>query len=83
MSPIAIVMMIIACVTVFGGVVFAMINLQRHPDEVSGEFGEAEGEILGGKTLQSYNPIKNFGPQPVWLWAEELGVTCAVSHASR
>ncbi|WP_082911765.1 methionine/alanine import family NSS transporter small subunit [Enteractinococcus helveticum] len=51
MSPIAIVMMVIACVTVFGGVVFAMINLQRHPDEVSGEFAEAEEEILGGKTL--------------------------------
>lgn len=51
MSAIAIVMMVIACVTVFGGVVFAMINLQRHPDEASGEFAEAEEELLEGKTL--------------------------------
>ena len=49
MSAIAIVMLIIACVTVFGGVVFAMINLQRNPDELSGEF--ADEERLGGKTL--------------------------------
>ena len=48
MSPIAIIMMIIACVTVFGGVIAAMINLQRHPDEDSGEFADEErlrGEV--------------------------------------
>lgn len=49
MSTIAIVMMVIACVTVFGGVIAAMINLQRHPDELSGEF--ADEERLGGKTI--------------------------------
>ena len=48
MSAVAIVMMIIACVTVFGGVIFAMINLQRHPDELSGEF--ADEERLGRPT---------------------------------
>ena len=54
MSPIAIIMMIIACVTVFGGVIFAMINLQRNPDESSGEFAEEErraGEPMGGRSL--------------------------------
>lgn len=42
MSGIAIVMMIIACVTVFGGVIGAMIHIQRNPDELSGEFGDEE-----------------------------------------
>lgn len=45
MSGIAITMMIIACVTVFGGVIAAMIHLQRNPDEYSGEF--ADEEYLG------------------------------------
>ena len=49
MSAIAVIMMIIACVTVFGGVIFAMINLQRNPDELSGEF--ADEERLSRKTL--------------------------------
>jgi len=48
MSTISIIMMVIACVTVFGGVIAAMINLQRHPDHLSGEFAE---EDLHGKTL--------------------------------
>lgn len=42
MSAIAITMMIIACVTVFGGVIAAVIHLQRNPDEVSGELGDEE-----------------------------------------
>lgn len=43
MSAIAIVMLIIACVTVFGGVIASMIHLQRNPDELSGEFAQEEG----------------------------------------
>lgn len=42
MSAIAITMMVIACVTVFGGVIAAVIHLQRNPDETSGEFGDDE-----------------------------------------
>jgi len=42
MSLAAIIMMIIACVTVFGGVIAAIIHVQRNPDELSGEFGDEE-----------------------------------------
>lgn len=42
MTAISITMMIIACVTVFGGVIAAVIHLQRNPDDVSGEFGDEE-----------------------------------------
>lgn len=42
MSTIAIVMMVIACVTVFGGVIAALINIQRNPDELSGEFADED-----------------------------------------
>lgn len=42
MSGIAIIMMVIACATVFGGVIGAMIHVQRNPDELSGEFGDEE-----------------------------------------
>lgn len=42
MSLGAIIMMIIACVTVFGGVIAAIIHVQRNPDELSGEFGDDE-----------------------------------------
>lgn len=42
MSAISIVMMVIACVTVFGGVIAALIHLQRNPDELSGEFADEE-----------------------------------------
>ncbi len=42
MSAVAITMMIIACVTVFGGVTASVIHLQRNPDETSGEFGDEE-----------------------------------------
>ncbi len=42
MSMGAIIMMIIACVTVFGGVIAAVINIQRHPDASSGEFADEE-----------------------------------------
>lgn len=40
MSTAAIIMMIIACVTVFGGVIAAVMHIQRNPDELSGEFGD-------------------------------------------
>lgn len=39
MSTAAIIMMIIACVTVFGGVIAAVIHIQRNPDDQSGAFG--------------------------------------------
>lgn len=39
MTPVAIVMMLIAIITVWGGLVLALINLVRHPEE-----GEAPGE---------------------------------------
>ncbi|HIY85640.1 MAG TPA: methionine/alanine import family NSS transporter small subunit [Candidatus Yaniella excrementavium] len=42
MSAIAIIMMVIACVTVFGGIISAVIHLQRNPDELSGEFGDEQ-----------------------------------------
>ena len=32
MSPIAIIMMIIAMVTVWGGLIAAIVNLARHPE---------------------------------------------------
>ncbi len=40
MSTAAIIMMIIACVTVFGGVIAAVIHIQRNPDDQSGAFGD-------------------------------------------
>lgn len=42
MSTAAIIMMVIACVTVFGGVIAAVIHVQRNPDELSGEFADEE-----------------------------------------
>lgn len=33
MTPIAIVMMVIAMVTVWGGLILALINLVRHPED--------------------------------------------------
>ena len=42
MSAAAIIMMIIACVTVFGGVIAAVIHIRRNPDELSGEFSDEE-----------------------------------------
>lgn len=45
MSGIATIMMIIACVTVFGGLIAALIHLQRNPDEYSGEFADEEIRI--------------------------------------
>ncbi|HEY4558370.1 MAG TPA: methionine/alanine import family NSS transporter small subunit [Enteractinococcus sp.] len=42
MSAAAIIMMIIACVTVFGGVIASVIHIQRNPDELSGEFADEE-----------------------------------------
>ncbi|PNI08633.1 hypothetical protein CXX84_08490 [Arthrobacter sp. AFG7.2] len=33
MTPIAITMMIIAILTVWGGLVLALVNLQRHPED--------------------------------------------------
>lgn len=42
MSTAAIIMLIIACVTVFGGVIAALIHIQRNPDELSGEFADEE-----------------------------------------
>lgn len=47
MTAIAIIMMIIACVTVFGGVIAAMIHLQRNPDEESGEFADRDFRSRG------------------------------------
>lgn len=47
MSGMAIIMMIIACVTVYGGVIAAMVHLQRNPDEYSGEFGDEEFRSRG------------------------------------
>lgn len=47
MTAISITMMIIACVTVFGGVIAAVIHLQRNPDEYSGEFGDDEFRSRG------------------------------------
>ena len=40
MSTAAIIMMVIACVTVFGGIISAVIHIQRNPDAQSGEFGD-------------------------------------------
>ncbi|MFK3676708.1 methionine/alanine import family NSS transporter small subunit [Microbacterium sp. MYb62] len=37
MTPIAIVMMIIAMVTVWGGLVAGIVNLARHPEEAETE----------------------------------------------
>lgn len=33
MTPVAIVMMVVAMLTVWGGLVVALINLLRHPDQ--------------------------------------------------
>lgn len=37
MTPVAITMMIIAMVTVWGGLIAAIVNLARHPEAVDGE----------------------------------------------
>jgi hypothetical protein len=37
MTPIAIVMMIIAMVTVWGGLIAAIVNLARHPEAAESE----------------------------------------------
>ncbi|MFJ4253559.1 methionine/alanine import family NSS transporter small subunit [Microbacterium sp. NPDC090003] len=37
MTPVAIVMMIIAMVTVWGGLIAAVVNLARHPEEADAE----------------------------------------------
>ncbi|MFK0402160.1 methionine/alanine import family NSS transporter small subunit [Microbacterium sp. NPDC090225] len=37
MTPVAIVMMIIAMVTVWGGLIAAVVNLARHPEEPDAE----------------------------------------------
>ncbi|AZH77552.1 MULTISPECIES: methionine/alanine import family NSS transporter small subunit [Microbacterium] len=37
MSPIAIIMMIIAMVTVWGGLIAAIVNLARHPEAAESE----------------------------------------------
>lgn len=43
MTPIAIIMMIIAMVTVWGGLVASLIHLSRHPDEESGDITISTG----------------------------------------
>ncbi|MBM6620167.1 methionine/alanine import family NSS transporter small subunit [Micrococcaceae bacterium RIT802] len=40
MTPIAITMMIIAILTVWGGLALALINLSRHPEEPEDELPE-------------------------------------------
>ncbi|GAA2039369.1 hypothetical protein GCM10009720_19850 [Yaniella flava] len=42
MTGISITMMIIALVTVWGGIIVSMIHLQRNPDELSGELADEE-----------------------------------------
>lgn len=42
MTGISITMMIIACVTIFGGLIAALIHLRQNPDELSGEFADEE-----------------------------------------
>src|SRR5690625_1987580 len=79
MSGIAIVMMVIACVTVFGGVIAAMIHVQRNPYELSGEFGDEER--LGAelrKTTPRLPPVFG-GSRGFVLFA----LAACVSHASR
>jgi hypothetical protein len=39
MDPIAIVMMVIMCAVIWGGLVLALMHLLKHPDENSGELG--------------------------------------------
>ncbi len=43
MDPIAIVMMIIAILTVWGGLALALVHLRRHPDEESGDTSISAG----------------------------------------
>ncbi len=47
MTGIAIIMLIIACVTIFGGLIAAMIHLQRNADEDSGEFADEASASRG------------------------------------
>ncbi|MCS4489922.1 methionine/alanine import NSS transporter subunit MetS [Corynebacterium sp. ES2794-CONJ1] len=42
MTGIAIFMMVLFMVVIWGGFAATLIHLQRHPDEVSGDFGTAE-----------------------------------------
>lgn len=37
MTPVAIVMMVIAMVTVWGGLIASVVNLARHPEVAEGE----------------------------------------------
>lgn len=42
MSGIAIMMMTLFIVIIWGGLAASVFALRRHPDEISGEFGDAE-----------------------------------------
>lgn len=42
MSGIAIVMMIIAMLTVWGGLVLSVLHLRKNPDETSGDLAEEQ-----------------------------------------
>ncbi|MBC6761240.1 MULTISPECIES: methionine/alanine import NSS transporter subunit MetS [Corynebacterium] len=55
MSGIAIVMMALFVIVIWGGLAVALISLSKHPDEVSGELGdhpELTSEVLGAQEEQ-------------------------------
>lgn len=47
MTPIAITMMILFIVVIWGGMIASMVHLARHPDERSGELAKEPGTTNG------------------------------------
>lgn len=45
MSPAALIMMVIAILLIWGGLVAAMVHLRSHPDETLGDETDAPGTV--------------------------------------
>ncbi len=58
MTGIAILMMVLFIVVIWGGFAATLIHLQRHPDEMSGHFGTADfatDEVLIAQEIRENN----------------------------
>ena len=55
MTGIAVLIMLLAIVIIWGGLAVSLVSLSKHPDEVSGELGdhpELTSEVLGAQEEQ-------------------------------
>lgn len=58
MSSVAILMMFLFIIVIWGGFIATLIHLQRHPDEMSGHFGQAKfatDEVLIAQEIRENN----------------------------